>query len=56
MALPHCAVVSLPCVIVVFPDHTYLYFFIIANSADPDVMPHFVAYHLGIHILLMSHF
>ena len=27
----------------------------IANSADPDEMPHFVASHLGLHCLLVSH-
>ena len=29
--------------------HEDLYFF--ANSADPDEMPHYVAFHLGLHCL-----
>ena len=27
-------------------------FFILANSADPDEMPHYAAFHLGLHYLL----
>ena len=26
--------------------------FVIANSADPDEMPHYAAFHLGLHCLL----
>ena len=25
--------------------------FVLANSADPDEMPHYVAFHLGLHCL-----
>ena len=32
-------------------------FFILANSADPDEMLHYVAFHLGLHCLpIMQHF
>ena len=27
----------------------------IANDVDPDEMPHFVSFHLGLHCLLLSH-
>ena len=33
--------------------------FVVANSADPDEMPHYVAFHLGLHCLskyLFRHF
>ena len=30
--------------------------FILDNSADPDEMPHFVAFHLGLHCLPKSTF
>ena len=26
-------------------------FFVFSNSADPDVMPHYAAFHLGLHCL-----
>ena len=26
-------------------------FFLLANSVDPDEMPHYVAFHLGLHCL-----
>ena len=32
-----------------FPSQIFV--FIFANSADPDVMPHDVAFHLGLHCL-----
>ena len=41
--------VCLQFVIVVFPDHTHYFLiidFVIANSADPNEMPLFVAFHL----------
>ena len=25
------------------------FYFVVANSADPDEMPHYVAFHLGLH-------
>ena len=30
-------------------------FFILANSVDPDEMPHHVAFHLGLHCLPKKH-
>ena len=29
--------------------------FVFANSADPDEMPHYAAFHLGIHCLSSTH-
>ena len=31
--------------------HEDLLFFFFVNSADPDEMPHYVAFHLGLHCL-----
>ena len=35
-----------------FVFHSLKIDFVLANSADPDEMPHYAAFHLGLHCLL----
>ena len=40
---------------IVYNEGSPGYNFVLANSADPDEMPHYAAFHQGLHCLPKSH-